>query len=48
MYVNESMQKEDLPEGFVTEKAPRTAVAMALNGTLYLVEVRTADGVDHV
>ena len=37
--MNESMMVEDIPEGFVMEKAPRTTIAVDLNGTLYLVQV---------
>ena len=38
-YVNESMKIEDLPESFVTEKAPRTVIALDSNGTLSLIQV---------
>ena len=38
-YVNESMKIEDLPESFVSEKAPRTVVALDTNGTLSLIQV---------
>ena len=39
VYVNESMKEEDLPVTFVTEKAPRTAISVHMNGTLSLVQV---------
>ena len=38
-YVNESMKIEDLPESFVSEKAPRTVIALDTNGTLSLIQV---------
>ena len=37
--MNESMKIEDLPEPFVSEKAPRTVVALDTNGTLFLIQV---------
>lgn len=39
MNVNESAKTEALPERFVNEKAPRTTIAIAVNGTLFLVQV---------
>jgi len=38
-YVNTSMEIEDLPELFVSEKAPRTVIALDTNGTLFLIQV---------
>ena len=37
--MNESMKIEDLPESFVSEKAPRTVIALDTNGTLSLIQV---------
>ena len=40
MYINTSMAMEDLPEKFVKEKAPRTAIVIHENGTLSLMQVK--------
>ena len=40
IYVNMSAQLEGLPGKFVSEKAPRTGVCAASNGSLLLVQVR--------
>lgn len=37
--VKKSITIEDLPDTFVTEKAPRTGICVARNGTLILAEV---------
>ena len=39
-YINESKVTEAIPDTFVNEKAPRTAMGVASNGSLYLIEVR--------
>ena len=39
VYINDSAGFEQLPKRFVTEKAPRTGICAARNGTLIIVEV---------
>lgn len=39
VYINDSAGIEQLPKRFVTEKAPRTGICAARNGTLIIVEV---------
>ena len=39
-YIDKSKVREELREGFVTEKAPRTAAVVHKNGTLSLMQVR--------
>ena len=41
--MNVSVKIEGLPESFVSEKAPRTAIALDTNGTLSLIEVTQQD-----
>ena len=48
MYINSSAKIEGINGAFVTEKAPRTGICAAMNGTLIIIEVSVRSNTTHI